>query len=55
MELPPIIKQLDEKLAGAPDNVLTTLLIVLGMVVLFVAIKGTPTMKAAVAAWVILP
>lgn len=53
--LPPIIQQLDKKLEGYPDQTLTVILIALGLFAFAVAIKGTPTLKAALAAWFIAP
>lgn len=53
--LPPIIRQLDKKLEGLPDQTLTALLIALGLFAFFVAAKGTPTVKAALVAWFVAP
>lgn len=49
------ILKLNKTLAGAPNNVLTLLLIGLAAAALLVAFVGNPTAKAAVAAWFILP
>lgn len=53
--LPPVIKQLDEKMAGLPDQALTILLLIAAVVIVLVALFGRPVLKAAVAAWVIAP
>jgi hypothetical protein len=55
MQLPPFIKQIDDKISGWPDNVLTIVLIGLGVFAIVVALKGRPTYKAALAAWFIAP
>lgn len=49
------ILRIDKALAGAPNELLTLLLIALAGVALLIAITGNPTAKAAVAAWFILP
>lgn len=49
------IKELDAKLEGAPNSVLTIGLILAGIVAWFVAIFMNPTTKAAVLSWMILP
>lgn len=49
------ILRIDKALAGAPNDVLTLLLIALAGVSLLVAFVGNPTAKAAVAAWFLLP
>lgn len=49
------ILRIDKALAGAPNHVLTLLLIGLASVALFIAFTGNPTAKAAVAAWFLLP
>lgn len=55
MNLPPVIKQLDQKLQGLPDQTLSVILILLGIFAIVVAIKGRPVYKAALAAWFIAP
>jgi hypothetical protein len=49
------ILRIDKALAGAPNDLLTLLLIGLAAVALLIAFTGNPTTKAAVAAWFILP
>jgi len=49
------ILRIDKALAGQPDSMLTLLLIGLAAVALGIAVMGNPTMKAAAAAWFILP
>lgn len=49
------ILRIDKALAGAPNHVLTLLLIGLAAAALLVALVGNPTAKAAVAAWFLLP
>lgn len=53
--LPPLIQQLDAKLEGLPNQVLTVLLIVLGLFAIMVAVAAPPTFKAVLAAWFIAP
>jgi hypothetical protein len=50
-----LIKQLDAKLEGAPETVLTVGLILAAIVALIVAITGTPTLKATVLGWILFP
>jgi len=49
------IKDLDKKLEGAPNHVLTASLIIAGIVAWIVALFFNPTTKAAVLSWMILP
>ncbi|HEY7419300.1 MAG TPA: hypothetical protein VH593_29220 [Ktedonobacteraceae bacterium] len=49
------IRQIDAKLKGAPDNVLTVGLIIAGILAWIVAIYANPTTKALVLTWVIAP
>lgn len=49
------ILRLNTLLRGAPDTLLTWLLIGLAVVALLVAFYGKPVLKAAVAAWMLLP
>ena len=49
------ILKLNKTLAGAPNEALTLVLVGLASVALLVALVGNPTMKAALAAWFILP
>jgi hypothetical protein len=49
------IRDLDRKLEGAPNSVLTAGLIIAGIVAWIVAIFLNPTTKAAVLSWMILP
>lgn len=55
MSLPPFIKELDEKLEGLPDTLLSVILVSLGLFAIGVAIWGRPTLKALVAAWYLAP
>lgn len=55
MTLPPLISQLDRYLQGFPDAVLTAGLIIGAMIVLLVAFRSPPILKAAVLAWIIAP
>lgn len=47
--------KIDKALAGAPDQILTALLLGLAAVSLIVAFVGKPALKAAVAAWFLFP
>lgn len=47
--------KLDKALAGQPEQILTLILIGLGLFAFGIATFGTPIQKAAVAAWFILP
>jgi hypothetical protein len=49
------IRELDSKLEGAPDHVLTIGLIVAGIVAWIIALWANPSTKAAVLSWMILP
>jgi hypothetical protein len=49
------IKNLDRKLEGAPNSVLTAALILAGIIAWIVAIFMNPTTKAVVLSWMILP
>jgi len=49
------LRGLDQKLEGEPEIVLTVFLIIAGVLAWMVAAFGTPTMKAAVLAWMVLP
>jgi hypothetical protein len=55
VELPPFIKQLNDWLAGEPDNVLTIILLALAAFAVGVALFGKPAFKAVLAAWFIAP
>jgi hypothetical protein len=55
MWLPPLIKQANDKLTGVPDQVLTYILISIAVILILVAIKAPPAMKALVAAWALMP
>jgi hypothetical protein len=55
MKLPPIIRQLEKMLEGEPDSVLTLLLLGLAAIIVFIALEGNPVLKAALAAWIIVP
>jgi hypothetical protein len=49
------IRDLDKKLEGAPNTVLTAGLILAGIVAWIVALFMNPTTKVAVLSWMILP
>jgi hypothetical protein len=49
------IRDLDRKLEGAPNSVLTVGLLIAGIVAWIVALFLNPTTKAAVLSWMILP
>jgi hypothetical protein len=53
--MPHILSDFDAKLRGFPETTLTILLIIAGLVAWFVAIYGTPTLKAVLLAWMIAP
>lgn len=55
MELPPLIKQLDEKLQGWPDYALTTCLLIGAVVLVFIAVSDKRTLKATALAWIVAP
>jgi len=55
MDQIPIIGHLKQYLSGAPNEVLTVLLLGLSFVIAIVAFSNNPVLKAAVAAWVIVP
>jgi len=55
MQLPPVIKQVDQALTGLPDDALTFILLVIAAFAVFVALSDRPILKAAVAAWFIVP
>jgi hypothetical protein len=49
------IEKLDTKLKGAPDGTLTLILLGVAAFAIFVAFKGSPTLKAAVTLWLLMP
>lgn len=55
MRLPPLIKQANDEFAGWPDQTITVLLIVGAIVIVIVAVRGAPLLKAAVLAWIVMP
>jgi hypothetical protein len=55
MKKPAFLDNLDTKLKGQPENVITFLLIGLAFTIVIIALKGSPTLKAATLAWVMLP
>lgn len=55
MNLPPIIKQVDQAMMGWPDEALTLLLLGLAGVIVFIALFGPRWIKPVAAAWVIAP
>lgn len=50
-----MITKLDKKLEGLPNNTLSLLLILAGIVAWIVAIYGNPTLKVAVLGWMLIP
>ena len=55
MNLPPIIQQLDRRLEGLPDQTLSCILVILGLLAIVIGLWGRPVYKAALAAWFIAP
>lgn len=55
MNLPPLIKQADEAMQGWPNETLTVLLIVGAIIIVIIAVKGPPILKATVLAWIVMP
>ena len=55
MELPPLIKQLNDWLQGEPDNILTVILLAIAVFTVGVAFLAPPAFKAVLAAWFIAP
>lgn len=53
--LPPLIKQANDEFKGWPDQTLTVSLIVAAIIIVLVAVKGPPLLKAVVLAWVVMP
>ena len=49
------LTKLDKILAGAPDQILTALLIGIAAISLLIAWRGQPAVKAFIAAWFLLP
>lgn len=47
--------KLDKILAGAPDKILTALLLTMAGIAALIAWRGSAAMKAFVAAWFLLP
>lgn len=54
MSLHPL-NRLEGWLQGWPESSLTILLLLLAAVIVLVALRGRPLLKAAVAAWVVFP
>jgi hypothetical protein len=50
-----IFKDLDKKLEGAPDSVLTAGLLLAGIFAIIIALFSKPTFKAVALAWMIAP
>lgn len=50
-----LLKQIDSKLKGEPENVLTFLLFGVAVVAVVIAVYGSPTLKAAATIWMIAP
>jgi hypothetical protein len=55
MKLPPFIRDLERILEGEPDSILTLLLLGLAAIIVFVALQENRVLKAALAAWIIIP
>lgn len=55
MALPPLIKQVDQKLEGWPDQTLTIALLGMAIVIGLIALFANPTIKAVALAWVVMP
>jgi len=55
MKLPPLIKQANDQFAGWPDQTISVMLIVGAIIIVIVAVKGAPLLKAAVLAWIVMP
>lgn len=51
----PILRELQEKLKGAPEEFLTIALLGLGIVAIGVAMFGDPVFKGTLLAWYIFP
>jgi hypothetical protein len=52
---PPIVERFNARLVGWPDQVLTAVLIAIGIAVIWIAVKGKPYAKAIVATWLVAP
>lgn len=50
-----IVKEFDTKLAGLPDNILSFILVSIGLFAIGIAFFGSATFKAILAAWLLLP
>ena len=48
-------EDLDRKLEGLPDRSVTIILILTGIVAWIIAFFGTPTLKVATLAWMVVP
>ena len=55
MNLPPLIKEANDVFEGWPSEVLTALLIIAAIVIVIIAIKGPPILKAVALAWIVMP
>lgn len=55
MNLPPLIRELNQKLQGYPDRVLTLILYGLAALAVYVGTFGNSVTKAVLAAWFIAP
>jgi hypothetical protein len=49
------LKDLDKRLEGAPDSLLTGGLLLAGIVAWLVALFGRPVLKATILAWMVAP
>ena len=50
-----LYKEADSKLKGLPDHLLTVLLVLMAIALVAIALKGSPILKGATLAWVVLP
>lgn len=56
MRLPPIIAETEAALEGWPDNAITTVLVLIGLVAILIAVLSpSRIVKATVAAWMLAP
>ena len=55
LKLPPIISQINAKLAGLPSNTLTLILLAIAAGLVVVAFYGSPVVKAGAIAWTLAP
>jgi hypothetical protein len=55
LKLPPLISQLNDKLAGLPSDTLTLILLAIAAGLVGLALYGPPLAKAAAIAWTLAP